>query len=184
MRLTSLQRLLLHGVFLHQLLRLLLVLLLHLLRARVVGLLLTKLLMFRFLLLLKHLALLSLLGDQLVLLLFVFFVCLRIPRIDWCGTSNGWKFFRMEGCAGLGCRAANCGVGSFLRAPGAYRSVLLVEISGLCSGCDCRVAWTEDAARYTPWSRFPRMPDQVCTQLLTSGENEAEVAGRKLCKWL
>jgi hypothetical protein len=73
LRLASLQRLLLCGVFLRQLLRLLLVLLLQFLwvGGRI-------LLMFRVLLLLKLLPILGLRGDQLVLLLFVLLVCLRI----------------------------------------------------------------------------------------------------------
>ena len=70
----SLQRPLLRGVFLHQLLRLLLMLLFEFL---VVGV--GLLLMFSVLLLLKLVALLGLFGDQLVLLLFVLLVCLRIP---------------------------------------------------------------------------------------------------------
>lgn len=74
LRLTSLQRLLLRCVFLRQLLRLLLVLLLQFLVSGV-----RLLLMFRVLLLLKILPILGLFGDQLVLLLFVLLVRLRIP---------------------------------------------------------------------------------------------------------
>jgi len=74
LRLASLQRLLLCGVFLHQLLCLLLVLLFQFLCVGV-----RLHLMFRVLLLLKSLPLLGLPGDQLVLLLFVLPVCFRIP---------------------------------------------------------------------------------------------------------
>jgi hypothetical protein len=69
-------------------------------------------LMFRVLLLLERLAFLSLLGNQLVLLLFVLRVCLRVPRVDRRGASNGWKILGMDCGAGPGCGTAGCGVGS------------------------------------------------------------------------
>ena len=74
LRLTGLQRLLLRGVFLRQLLCLLLVLLFQFLRVGV-----RLLLMFRVLLLLELLPLLGLFGDQLILLLLVLLVRLRVP---------------------------------------------------------------------------------------------------------
>lgn len=123
MRLASLQRLLLCAVFLRQLLRLLLVLLLHLLRTRVAGLLLGKLLMFLILLLLKRLAFLSLLGDQLVLILFVLLVHLRIPRVDRCRASYRWKFLGMDCGAGLRSRTAASGPGRLRCLFGAHRSM-------------------------------------------------------------
>jgi hypothetical protein len=79
LRLASLQRLLLRAVFLHQLLRLLLVLLLNLLGSGIARSLPAQLLVFRVLLLLKLLPVLGLLRDQLVLLLLVLLVCLRVP---------------------------------------------------------------------------------------------------------
>ncbi len=78
LRLVRLQRLLLCRVPLRQLLRLLLVLLFHLLCPGIVRLLLSQLLMFGVLLLLKTLPLLSLVGDQLSLLLLVLLVRLRV----------------------------------------------------------------------------------------------------------
>ncbi len=79
LRLASLQRLLLRGVPLRQLLRLLLMFLLHLLGSRIVRVLPGQLLMFRVLLSLKILPVLGLPRDQFVLVLFVLPVRLRIP---------------------------------------------------------------------------------------------------------
>jgi hypothetical protein len=94
LRLAGLQCLLLCRVPLRQLLRLLLMLLFQFL---CVGL----LLMFRFLLQLKVLPLLSLFGDQLVLLLFILLVCLRISRVDRSGAGNRRKIFWMDCGAGV-----------------------------------------------------------------------------------
>ena len=97
-RLLSLLHLLrLLRVFLLQLLRLLLVLLLHLLHFRWGSILLRQLLMFVVLLLLKVLPFLGLLRDYGVLLLLVFLVQLRVPRVGSSGMFDGRQFLRM-GC--------------------------------------------------------------------------------------
>jgi len=79
-------------VSLLQLLGLLLVLLFQLLCLSVVG----SLLMFVVLFLLKLLPLLRLLGNQLVLLLFILPVCLCISGVDSRGAGNWCKIARMH----------------------------------------------------------------------------------------
>src|ERR1039458_5246753 len=46
----------------------------------------------------------------------------------------------MDYGAGLGCRTTGSGPGRLPCLLGCCRSALLAEISGLCSGCDCRLA--------------------------------------------
>ncbi|HVC48055.1 MAG TPA: hypothetical protein VND90_12485 [Terracidiphilus sp.] len=91
-----LQCALLCGVSLRQLLRLLLVLLLHLLHPRVARLLLSRLLVFRVLLLLETLAFLVLFSGEFILLLLVFPVCPWISGV-WCGGTGSWRqIIRMD----------------------------------------------------------------------------------------
>ena len=87
----SLQRLLLRGVFLGELLCLLLV---SLFERRYVGV--GRPLMLGVLPLLKLLPLLGLPRDQLVLLLFVLLIGPRIPRVDRRWTRDGGKIIRMD----------------------------------------------------------------------------------------
>jgi hypothetical protein len=84
--LSLLQLLLLGGMSLLQLLGLLLMLLLQLLRPRFVGFLLREPLVFLILLLLKPLSFLVLFHAQLFLLLLVFLVLFRVPRV-WRGEA-------------------------------------------------------------------------------------------------
>ena len=83
------------------LLCLLLVLLLHLLHSFWSSSLLRQLLMFLVLLLLEFLAILVLLRDHLFLLLLVFLVQLRVPRVG-SGALDGRQFLRMDCHVGAG----------------------------------------------------------------------------------
>jgi hypothetical protein len=88
-RLSLLHLLHLLRVPLMHLLRLLLVLLFNLLHSRRSSLLFRQLLMFRLLLLLQFLPILVLLRDHIVLLLLVFLVQLRVPRLGSSGSLDG-----------------------------------------------------------------------------------------------
>jgi hypothetical protein len=59
--------------------------------------------MFRFLLLLELLPLLSLLGYQISLLLFVLLICLRISRVDRRGAGDSGQVIGMNYGAGCDC---------------------------------------------------------------------------------
>jgi hypothetical protein len=87
-----------------QLLRLLRVLLFHLLHSRWSSLLFRQLPMFLVLLLLEFLPILALLRDGLFLLLLVFLVQLRVPRLGSGGAFDGRQLLRMD-----------CGVGATSR---------------------------------------------------------------------
>src|ERR1700730_11592575 len=88
--------LLLCRVFLLQLLRLLLVLLLHLLGPGLVSLLFRQLLMFFFLLLLELLPFFLLLRSQFFLLLLIFLVHFLISRVCWGRTLRRRKVLHMD----------------------------------------------------------------------------------------
>ena len=90
-----------------QLLRLLLVSLLHLLRFSGTSILFRQLLMLLVLLLLEFLPVLGLPCDQLILLLLVFLVHLRVPRLGSSGAFDGRQFPRMDGKVGVRSRS-NC----------------------------------------------------------------------------
>jgi len=87
-------------MFLLQLLRLLLVLLLHLLLLRFTGILPRQLLVLLLLLLLEFVSFPLLLRDLLCLLLLVLLVQLRLARI-WSAPREGCQLVRMNGCDGL-----------------------------------------------------------------------------------
>jgi hypothetical protein len=95
-RVCCLEMLYLFGMFLLQLLCLLLVLLLHLLRSGVVNLLLCQLLMFLILLLLKFLPFFVLLCVQLLLLFLICPVGFSVPGIPCGGTVHRRKIIRMD----------------------------------------------------------------------------------------
>ena len=100
-RLPLLQLLLLLGVFLRQLLSLLLMPLLHLLCSVIIGFLFRQLLVLLVLLLLKFLPFLVLLRGQLVLLLLVFLVELGVSGIGSSSARGRREFFRVNRRVGV-----------------------------------------------------------------------------------
>src|SRR5579863_660606 len=146
LRLARLQRLLLCRVFLRQLLRLLLVLLLHLLRPGIAGPLLRELLMLRFLFLLQLLPLLVLIRDQFLLLLLVFLVRPGISRAGRRGAGNRRKVIGMNYSPGR----------SVLRLPGGRFSVQFACRTVACGSCRLLSPRWFRRSMVVHWLRFRR----------------------------